>query len=126
MRLAALLILLATPAFADVPNVVTDFGPVQSLVMDVMGDLGAPQALLAGGGDPHDFQLRPSQADLLAQAQVIFWVGPQLIPALGDALAALAPQAQTIALLTTTPQRSFAEGGIDPHSWLDPTIGTAW
>ena len=126
MRLVALLILLTTPALADVPNVVTDFGPVQSLVMDVMGDLGTPQALLTAGGDPHDFQLRPSQADLLAQADVIFWVGPQLMPALGDALTALAPQAQTTALLNTTPQRSFAEGGTDPHAWLDPTIGTAW
>ncbi|MBC7478519.1 MAG: zinc ABC transporter substrate-binding protein [Pseudorhodobacter sp.] len=126
MRLIALLILLATPAIADVPKVVTDFGPVQSLVMDVMGDLGLPQALLPTGSDPHDFQLRPSQADLLSNADIIFWIGPQLMPALGDALTALAPKAQTIALLQTTPVRAFAEGGADPHAWLDPANGKAW
>ncbi|MBC7737665.1 MAG: zinc ABC transporter substrate-binding protein [Candidatus Saccharibacteria bacterium] len=126
MRLIALLILFASPAMADVPKVVTDFGPVQSLVLDVMGDLGPPQALLPTGGDPHDFQLRPSQADLLSNADVVFWVGPQLMPALGDALTALAPKAQTVALLQTTPVRAFAEGGTDPHAWLDPVNGKAW
>lgn len=129
MRLTALLILLillSTRAMAEVPEVVTDFGPVQSMVMDVMGDLGRPQALLASGGDPHDFQLRPSQADMLAKADLVFWVGPQLIPALGDALTTLAPQAQTIALLPTAHLRHFAGGGIDPHAWLDPGNGVAW
>ena len=125
-RLATLLILMTSPVLAEVPRVVTDFGPVQSLVMDVMGDLGTPQALLVSGGDPHDFQLRPSQAELLSNADLVFWVGPQLIPAMGDALTTLAPQTQTIALLTTTPQRSFAEGGTDPHAWLDPTNGIGW
>ena len=126
MRLMTLLILFASPAMADVPKVVTDFGPVQSLVLDVMGDLGPPQALLPTGGDPHDFQLRPSQADLLSNADVVFWVGPQLMPALGDALTALASKAQTVALLQTTPVRTFAEGGTDPHAWLDPVNGKAW
>jgi len=126
MRLITLLILFASPAMADVPKVVTDFGPVQSLVLDVMGDLGPPQVLLPTGGDPHDFQLRPSQADLLSNADVVFWVGPQLMPALGDALTALAPKAQTVALLQTTPVRTFAEGGTDPHAWLDPVNGKAW
>ncbi len=125
-HLIALMILLAAPAGAQVPNVVTDFGPVQSLVMDVMGDLGTPRSLLPRGGDPHDFQLRPSQADLLATADVIFWVGPQLMPALGDAIATLAPQAETVALLQTTPTRAFADGGTDPHAWLDPDNGKAW
>ena len=134
MRITALLTLLAAaasafasaPASADIPKVVTDFGPTQSLVMDVMGSLGTPQALLPRGGDPHDFQLRPSQADALAKADVVFWIGPELMPALADALTALASQARTVALLHTTPTRSFAEGGLDPHAWLDVTNGIAW
>lgn len=68
MRWATILLLMAGPAWAEVPRVVTDFGPVQSLVSDVMGDLGPPQPLLTAGAGPHDFQLRPSQAALLAQA----------------------------------------------------------
>ena len=119
--------MVAGPALADVPRVVTDFGPVTALVMDVMGDLGTPDALLPKGGDPHDFQLRPSQARVLAGADLVFWVGPELMPALGDALTSLAPQAQVTALLHTSGQtRPFAEGGIDPHGWLDPANGSAW
>ncbi len=129
MRFAAILtVLLATPTLAEVPRVVTDFAPVRSLVSEVMGDLGEPVALLPAGADPHDFQLRPSQANLLAEADLIFWTGPDLIPALGNVLAALAPEGKSVALLTegggTT--RSFADGGTDPHGWLDPLNAMAW
>ena len=129
MRFATVLIgLLATSALAEVPRVVTDFGPVQALVSDVMGDLGQPVALLPQGGDPHDFQLRPSQAVLLAGADLVFWVGPELIPALGDALTALTPQAQIVALLQDGGGtiRQFDDGGVDPHGWLDPLNAMAW
>lgn len=133
MRWAAILLLMAAPVMAgpvmaEVPRVVTDFGPVQSLVSDVMGDLGPPQPLLTAGAGPHDFQLRPSQAALLAQADLVFWVGPGLIPSLGDALTALAPQAQGVALLHDGggKTRTFGDGGIDPHGWLDPQNAVAW
>ena len=128
MRWTALLLLLAGPVFAEVPRVVTDFGPVQSLVSDVMGDLGPPQPLLSAGAGPHDFQLRPSQAALLAAADLVFWVGPDLIPSLGDALTALAPQARIVALLHDGggKTRTFADGGTDPHVWLDPQNASAW
>ena len=128
MRLTAILVVLASPAWAEVPRVVTDFGPIQSLVMDVMGDLGTPDMLLQGGDDPHDFQLRPSQAQSLSAADVVFWDGPELMPGLGDAVASLAGQAQVVALLHDGGgrQRPFEEGGIDPHAWLDPTNGIAW
>jgi zinc transport system substrate-binding protein len=84
--------------------------------------------LLEGGSDPHDFQLRPSQAEGLEQADVVFWVGPELMPGLGDAVASLASGAQIVALLHEggSTQRPFEEGGIDPHAWLDPTNGMAW
>lgn len=120
--------LCASPALADVPRVVTDFGPVQSLVAEVMGDLGTPQMLLPPGADPHDFQLRPSQAEALAEANLVFWVGPDLMHDLGETLATLAPQAQIVPLLAegggTT--RRFADGATDPHAWLDPLNGIAW
>lgn len=129
MRLAATLLLALTfSAQAEVPRVVVDFGPVQSLVSDVMGDLGQPEVLLPIGGDPHDFQLRPSQAGALAAADLVFWVGPELIPTLGEAVTSLAPQAQVVALLRDGGgrTRAFDDGGIDPHGWLDPMNGVAW
>ena len=134
MRMTAILALVlttpawATPTWADVPRVVTDFGPIQSLVMDVMGDLGTPVMLVQGGGDPHDFQLRPSQAQALSQAQILFWTGPELMPGLANDLLTLASGAQSVALLHDGggQQRPFEEGGIDPHGWLAPLNGIAW
>jgi zinc transport system substrate-binding protein len=128
MRIAWIALMFATPVMAEVPVVVTDFGPVQSLVADVMGDLGQPLVLLPAGGDPHDFQLKPSQAEELGRADLVIWAGPEMIPALGDALAALAPEAQRVALLQEGggKLRAFDEGGADPHAWLDPQNAIAW
>ncbi len=131
MRLSLVLLFVSLPApiLAEVPRVVTDFGPIQSLVTEVMGDVGTPVMLLPAGGDPHDFQMKPSQADQLSKADLVFWDGPELIPALADALGTLAPKATRIALLHDGGGkiRQFADAeGADPHAWLDPTNGIAW
>lgn len=131
MRLPTILLfaLLPTTALAQVPRVMTDFGPIQSLVQEVMGDVGQPEELLPTGGDPHDFQLRPSQADLLSHAELVFWDGPELMPALADALNTLAPNATKVSLLHDGggKLRQFSDGsGTDPHAWLDPANGKAW
>ena len=68
MRYIITFLATATPALAEVPQVVTDIPPVHSLVAQVMGDLGQPELLLAKGADEHDFQLRPSQAGAVAGA----------------------------------------------------------
>jgi len=119
---------IAAPVAAEVPRVVTDFGPTQSLAAQVMGDLGAPVMLLALGADPHDFQMKPSQARALAGADLVFWVGPELTPALEHALAALGENARAVALLHLGggTRRSLEGGAIDPHAWLDPAIAGQW
>lgn len=120
---------LSSAATADVPRVVTDFGPIQSLVQQVMGTLGSPVVLLEAGSDPHDFQLKPSQAKALADAELIIWVGAELMPPLGDAISALAGDGKAVALLHDGggKVRSFAgDEGIDPHGWLDPANASAW
>lgn len=141
MRLpcAALLLTLALPALArpasaEVPQVVTDIPPVQALVLQVMGDLGAPALLLEKGADEHDFQLRPSQMRSLSQAGLVIWIGPELTPWLDRALRAT--PAPTLALLDAqgTQTRAFASGqgddhghgGLDPHAWLDPQNALIW
>ena len=119
---------IAAPAAGEVPQVVTDFGPTQSLAAQVMGNLGAPVMLLALGADPHDFQMKPSQAQALAGADLVFWVGPELTPALEHALAALGENARAVALLHLGggTRRSLEGGAIDPHAWLDPANAEAW
>lgn len=89
--------LLALPA-AAAPRVATDIAPVQSIAARVMGDLGAPGLILPPGASPHDHALRPSEARLLQEAEVVVWVGPPLTPWLADPLAALAPDAVRVTL----------------------------
>ena len=71
---------LAAPALAEPPAVITDFQVTHSLVSQVMGDLGTPDLLLDRGGDPHGFQLRPTQARSLEQSDLVVWVGPEFAP----------------------------------------------
>lgn len=126
---AATIAALAIPAAAAVPKVVTDFAPIQSLVLQVMGDLGTPLMLNRVGGDPHDFQLKPSQAGALQAADVIFWDGPELMPGLAEAIGTLGGKALSVPLLHDGGGhiRKFEDGaGTDPHAWLDPTNAEAW
>ena len=123
------LVALTQPAYAAVPKVVTDFAPIQSLVLQVMGDLGAPTVLLPTGGDPHNFQMRPSQAEALAHADIVFWDGPELMPALARAIDSLGVGGRAVSLLHEAGghMRSFGDGEwVDPHAWLDPVNAEAW
>ncbi|MBN2906751.1 MAG: zinc ABC transporter substrate-binding protein [Rhodobacteraceae bacterium] len=111
MRLmhALVLALIATPALAQPPQVVTDIPPVHALTAGVMGDLGQPTILLDQGSDPHHFQLRPSQAQALSQADLVLWVGPRLTPWLARAIDGVGIQGQAISLIDApdTYRRSF-------------------
>lgn len=111
--------LTASTAFAEVPRVVTDLPPVQALVAQVMGDLGTPELLLDQGADPHDFQLRPSQAAALAEAGLVVWIGPEMTPWLDHALEGLSPDLPRLGLLAApeTKRREFAaEEGHEDHA----------
>ena len=99
IRLLSAACILPLPALADVPRVMTDIAPIQSLTAQVMGNLGSPDLLLPPGADPHDFALRPSDAARLGDANVVIWVGAGLTPWLDEPLETLAPQAKHISLL---------------------------
>ena len=86
-------------ASAEAPSVAADVAPVHSLVARVMQGVGEPDLVVPPGASPHGHALRPSEARSLQDADVVFWVGPELTPWLGDALASLAPDAATVALL---------------------------
>lgn len=101
------------PAMAEVPRVVTDIHPVHSLVAQVMGDLGQPELLLERGASEHGFQLRPSQAAGLAEADLVVWIGPELTPSLDRALEGLGAEAAYLSLLSVpgTELRAFSADG---------------
>lgn len=128
----ALLALLAFPARAEVPNVVTDIAPVQSLAAQLMGDLGQPLLLLDPNADPHDFQMRPSQGRAMANADLVIWMGPALTPWMGRMIGTLGSGEVTslqLLNLPDLPTRFSAQtdsspqddpATADPHAWLDP------
>ena len=147
--LLAAIALAAAPASAA-PIVATDIPPVQSIVARVMQGVGTPQAIVPLGASLHDYALRPSSAGLLAEADAVIWIGPDLTPWLEGPITALAGGAQVLTLadadgLTHLPLR---EGGpfdshdhdqdehadndqahkgeqLDAHFWLDPRNGAA-
>ena len=115
MRYIITLAFATTPALAEVPAVVTDIPPVHALVSQVMGDLGQPVLLLERGADEHDFQLRPSQAASVADAQLVVWIGPELTPWLDSAMDTRPEGASALALLSAegTITRAYSDPGHD-------------
>lgn len=85
---------------ASAPNVVVSIKPIHSLVAGVMQGVAEPQ-LLVKGGSPHGYVLRPSEARMLANADLVIWVGPALEGFLEKSLATLGHRAQQLELLET-------------------------
>ncbi|MFK7753306.1 MAG: zinc ABC transporter substrate-binding protein [Sedimentitalea sp.] len=86
-------------AFAQAPRVAVDIAPVHSLVARVMQGVGAPKLIVQPGASPHEYSLRPSEARALQDADLVFWIGPDLTPWLSDTIATLAADATPLALL---------------------------
>ncbi len=136
---------------ADVPNVATDIAPVHSLVSIVMGDLGHPGLIVQPGTSPHDFAFKPSQANMLQDADLMFWIGEGLTPWLSDPIKKLAGNAVSVELLEdpithvlkteedeheeehhegeeeeSHDEHHHEHGEHDPHAWLDPKNAMGW
>lgn len=113
----ALMLLSLSPALAA-PKVVASIKPVQSLVAAVMDGVGEPSVIVDGAASPHTFALKPSTAKLIADADVVFWVGPELEPFLSKPLETLGEKAEAIELseapgVTKLPVREDAN--FEPH-----------
>lgn len=130
---------------SQTPRVIATIKPLHSLVASVMGDVSAPDLLIGNGTSPHAYALKPSDAQMLSQADLVFWAGPQLELFLERPLANLST-AETVALdqsegLQHLPAR---HAGIwhddpedhhphaeeerfttDPHIWLSPANAVA-
>lgn len=99
---------------AAAPAVVATIKPVHSLVAGVMAGIGEPGLLVRGGGSPHSFSLRPSDAAAIAGADLVFWIGPELETFLQAPLRKLAPEARLVPLAAAPGIRLLPvrEGGI--------------
>ncbi len=104
---------------ARAADVVVSLKPIHSLVAGVMGEAGKPRLLLRGAASPHTYQMRPSEARALSEAELIVWIGEAMETFLERPIANLGSKAKIVTLheaagLRLLPNR---EGGIwdDDH-----------
>jgi len=69
--------LLATPALAEV-RVLTSIKPLQLIAAAVQDGAGTPEVLLPPGASPHHYALRPSDIRRVREADLLYWIGPDL------------------------------------------------
>ncbi|MHA1566522.1 MAG: zinc ABC transporter substrate-binding protein, partial [Alphaproteobacteria bacterium] len=137
---AMILLACATFAFARhaaaTPEVVATIAPIHSLVAGVMAGAGAPTLLLPPNASPHSYALKPSDANALSNADIVFWIGEELETFMERPLRALAADARIVGLagapgMILLPVRaagSFEDrdrqehehASHDPHIWLSP------
>ena len=87
-------------SFAEAePKVVTSIKPLHSLISYVMDGVGSPNLLVDGSSSPHTFQLKPSHATMLQEADVVFWIGEDLESFLETPLDSIAANARKITLM---------------------------
>ena len=91
--------LLSTTVLADTPRVAVDIAPVHSLVSRVMQGVAEPDLIIPPGASPHEYNLRPSEAEALQNANIVFWIGEDLTPWMEDAVETLAADADVTSLM---------------------------
>lgn len=133
-----LLFLISAPAQAEeqtrnvLPSVATSIKPVHSLVTAIMQGVGEPDLLLTSNQSPHHYSLRPSERRKLANADLVFWIGPGMESFMSRLTDSLDKNTAVIALIKTNglllkPLRSqHGHDGVhgeqlDPHIWLSTT-----
>ena len=108
-------------AMADI-KVVTSIKPVHSLVSGVMAGVGVPSLIIDGSGSPHTYSLKPSQAQQLQDAKLLFWMGDKLETFLEGPIENIAQNATAIKLMDAHGLKKikFREGGMfDDHGHDD-------
>lgn len=141
---------LTAPASAAEVNIVTSIKPVELLVKAVAGDAVGVTSLVPSGASPHNYTMKPSQRRALAEADLVFWVGPAMETFLNRLLSGQEFADKTVAFTEAVPDekgehdaRGHEESGHDhehehehghghehhnhgdgedPHIWVDPLL----
>lgn len=106
------------------PTVVASIFPVADLVRQLAGDLAEVRVLLPPGANPATFDLRPSEARRLRDADLLILVGGALDAWVADLLDDAADGPRVLVLTEGMRLAGEAEGGGsgNPHIWLDPVV----
>ena len=96
--LTAALFLVLTPLKAEI-SVVTSIKPLHSLTSYIMEGVGEPELIIDGVASPHNFQIKPSHAKILQNADLVIWIGEDLESFLPTALKSIPKDAVVFELL---------------------------
>jgi len=96
--LTAALFLVLTPLKAEI-SVVTSIKPLHSLTSYIMEGVGEPELIIDGVASPHNFQIKPSHAKMLQNADLVIWIGEDLESFLPTALKSISKDAVVFELL---------------------------
>ena len=96
--LTAALFLVLTPLKAEI-SVVTSIKPLHSLTSYIMEGVGEPELIIDGVASPHNFQIKPSHAKMLQNADLVIWIGEDLESFLPAALKSIPKDAVVFELL---------------------------
>ncbi|MDY6841253.1 MAG: zinc ABC transporter substrate-binding protein [Pseudomonadota bacterium] len=103
-------ILLISGALQAETRIVTSIKPVALIVSAIATEDMQTTSLVPPGSSPHNYTMKPSQRRALENADVIFWVGPDMESFLNRLLAGQEFSSRTIALMDAE-----HESGEEPH-----------
>jgi zinc/manganese transport system substrate-binding protein len=120
-RLLPLLLLAAafgcgeTGSPSDGRTVVATTTQVADLVRQVGGRRVELKGMLRPGGDPHDYEPRPSDVAAVAEAQIVFRSGGEVDEWLAEVIDNAGGEAEPVTLIDSVERLAD-----DPHWWQDP------
>lgn len=129
------LFVVSQPSIAEPPRVLVSIAPLHSLVAQVMDGVAVPDLVYEASQSPHASAMTPQQLKTVVEADLLFWIGPELETALSRLLPRLSDDAWAFQLhdfedgMNLLPMRDnlFTATGadhghdhddLDPHIWL--------
>lgn len=109
---------------ADGVQVVATTAQMADVVREVAGNRAGVRALIPAGADPHDHEVRPSDVEALAEADLVVRSGGEIDEWVSDALDAAGAEAPVLDVLERV-EPLAGEAGTDPHWWHDASSGAA-
>ena len=100
------------------PQVAASIKPLQLIAAAITDGVSEPGLVLGNNQDPHHASLRPSDRKVLAQADVVLWVGPMLELPLVEPITEMNSKVLAVQQMNHIILHDV-EGNLDPHVWLD-------
>lgn len=106
-------------------TVVSTIWPLHLLATEVLGEDGYSSALIDLNDSAHHFTLTPDDRMEIARADVLVWIDPIFEVQLADLFDSSATNKPVLRAtnLAEVSKRTYPDGMLDPHLWLDPGNG---